>query len=239
VDTFFIIAVDYAMGVSITNTFKAAIQRLGGKILGEVRHPLNTADMSSFLLQAQASGAKAVMLANAGSDLGTCIRQARDFGLTPGIQLLAGAMTLDVIESNGLAVMEGVQVVAQYNIYRDEEAIAWAKEFSARHRGRVPSSLQAASYSEVLSYLKAIDEVGTDDADIVVAKLKEMTVNDPFALNGHVRPDGLMSHDMYVSRIKGPTETKGPGDYFNVLKVLSGEVANIPLSDSACPLVKK
>jgi branched-chain amino acid transport system substrate-binding protein len=238
-NTFFIVAVDYALGVSIATTFKSAVERLGGKILGEVRHPLNTADLSSFLLQAQSSGAKAVMLANAGTDLTTSIRQAREFGLSPGVQLLSAAMTLDVIQANGLEVMEGVQLVSQYDVYRDEESIAWAKDFSARYNGRVPSSLQAASYSEVLAYLTAIDQVGTDDADTVLAKLKTMKINDPFAAHGYVRADGLMSHDMYLARIKGPKESRGPGDYFNVLKVLPGEVANISLADSACPLVKK
>jgi branched-chain amino acid transport system substrate-binding protein len=236
---FFVLAVDYALGQSIANTFKAAVEPLGGKIVGELRHPLNTTDMSSYLLQAQASGAKAVMLANAGSDLATAARQAKEFGLTPGIQLLAAAMTNDVIESNGLDVMQGVQFLAQYNIYRNQESIAWAKEFAARHGGKVPSSLQAASYSEVLNYLTAVDAVGTDDADTVLAKLKEMTIKDPFADNGHIRADGLMSHDMYLVRIKAAKASQGPGDYYNVLKVLPGEVANIPLAKSECPLVKK
>jgi branched-chain amino acid transport system substrate-binding protein len=237
-NTFFVIAVDYALGESISNTFKAAVQRAGGKIAGEVRHPLNTPDMSSYLLRAKASGAKAVMLANAGSDLAGAIRQAREFGLTPGVQLLAAAMTTDVIESNGLDVMQGVQLVSQYNIYRDAVSIAWAKEFSARHNRKVPSGLQAASYSGVLNYLKAIESVGTDDADTVLAKLKETTINDVFSTNGHIRADGLMSHDMYLSRIKAPGESKGTGDYFNVLKVLPGDVANVPLAESACPLVR-
>jgi branched-chain amino acid transport system substrate-binding protein len=236
---FFVVAVDYALGQSIASTFKAAVEPLGGKIAGELRHPLNTTDMSSYLLQAKASGAKAVMLANAGSDLATAVRQAKEFGLSPDIQMLAAAMTNDVIESNGLDVMQGVQFLAQYNVYRDQESIAWAKEFAARHEGKVPSSLQAASYSEVFNYLKAIEAVGTDDADTVLAKLKEMTIKDPFADNGHIRPDGLMSHDMYLVRIKAANQSQGPGDYYNVLKVLPGEVANIPLAKSECPLVRK
>jgi branched-chain amino acid transport system substrate-binding protein len=179
------------------------------------------------------------MLANAGSDLATAIRQSKEFGLSPPIQLLAAAMTNDVIESNGLEVMQGVQFLAQYNIYRDEESVGWAEQFAARNGGKAPSSLQAASYSEVLNYLKAVEAANTDDADKVLAKLGEMTINDPFAKNGHVRPDGLMSHDMYLVRIKAPKESKGPGDYYNVLKILSGEDANIPLAKSDCPLVKR
>ena len=147
-------------------------------------------------------------------------------------------MTNDVIQSNGLDVMQGVQLVSQYNIYRDENAIAWATAFSQRHDGKVPSSLQAATYSGVLNYLAAIDAVGTDDADTVLAKMKKMTINDAFAANGHIGADGLLSHDLYLSRIKAPKDSKGPGDFFDVLTVLPGDAANIPLSQSDCPLVK-
>jgi branched-chain amino acid transport system substrate-binding protein len=238
-NTFFIIAVDYALGESISKDFKAAVARAGGKVVGEVRHPLNTTDFSSYLLQAQASGAKAVMLADAGSDLVTAATQAQEFGLTPKVQLLAGALTKDVVRSAGLKVMQGMQTMSWYEMYRDDASKAWAKKFAERNKGKTPTELQASTYSAVRSYLKAVQEARTDDADAVMAKLKAMSINDAFAANGHVRPDGLMSHDMYLVRIKAPSQSVGEGDYSNVLKTLKGDDANVPLSQSECPLVKK
>lgn len=236
-NTFFVIAVDYALGKSITDTFTSAVESMGGKVVGVVKHPLNTADMSSYILQAQASGAKAVLLANAGSDLGNSVRAAREYGLVPGVQLLAAALTTDVIDSNGLDVMQGVQVLSQYNMYRNAEGKAWLEKY-IKLQGKPPTSLQAATYSEVLWYLKAVKATGTDNADTVMAWLKQQKINDAFADNGQIRDDGLMSHDMYLARIKAPSESTGPGDYYNVIKVLSGDEANIPLSESECPMVR-
>ncbi|AJE49157.1 ABC transporter substrate-binding protein [Celeribacter indicus] len=235
-DSFFIIAVDYALGDSIIETFTNSIERMGGEIVGVVRHPLNTPDMSSYLLQAQASGAKGIMLANAGTDLGTAVRQAMEFGVTPGVQLLAAALTTDVIDANGLDVMQGVQVLSQYNMYRNEEGRAWLEAFAERH-GTTPSSLQAGTYSAALNYLKAVDATGTDDADTVLDWLKEQEINDAFASSGHILDNGLHSHDMYLARIKAPDQSEGPGDYFDVIEVLPGEVANVAPEDSGCPLV--
>ena len=237
-DSFYIIAVDYALGKSITETFTNAVEGIGGKVVGVVNHPLNTPDMSSYVLQAQASGAKAILLANAGSDLGNTVRAARDYGLVPGVTLLAAALTTDVVDSYGFEVMQGVQMLSQFNMYRNDEAKAWLNAFIERH-GTSPTSLQAATYSEVLWYLKAVDATGTDDAETVMVWLKEQTINDVFADNGTIRDDGLMSHDMYLVQVKAPDEVEGPGDYFNVLQVLSGDEANIPLSESECPLVQK
>lgn len=236
--TFFIIAVDYALGESITGTFTKSIEGMGGKVLGVVRHPLNTPDMSSYLLQAQASGAKAILLANAGTDLGTSVRQAREYGIVPGVQLLAAALTTDVIDSVGMDTMEGLQMLSQFNMYRNEEAKAWLNAYRKR-TGAPPTSLQAATYSEVRAYLKAVQAVGTDDPDKVVEWMKTQTINDAFADNGRVRDDGLFSHDMYLVRVKAAAKSAGPGDYFDVLDVLPGDVANIPLSESECPLARK
>jgi branched-chain amino acid transport system substrate-binding protein len=238
-NTFFIIAVDYALGESISRDFKAAVSRAGGKVVGEVRHPLNTTDFSSYLLQAQASGAKAIMLANAGADLVTAATQAQEFGLTPKVQLLAGALTKDVVRSAGLKVMQGMLTMTWYEMYRDASSKAWALKFAQRNSGKTPTELQASTYSAVRTYLKAVQDVGTDDADTVMTKLRQVPINDAFAANGHVRPDGLMSHDMYQVRIKTPSQSVGEGDYSNVLKVVKGDDANIPLAQSECPLVKK
>jgi branched-chain amino acid transport system substrate-binding protein len=238
-NTFFIIAVDYALGESISKTFKAAVERLGGKIVGEVKHPLNATDFSSYLLQAQASGAKAVMLANAGTDLATAARQAREFGLVPKVQLLAAALTKDVIKAAGLNVMQGLQTMSWYEMYRDDAAKAWGNKFAARNGGKVPTEVQAATYSSVRSYLKAIETVGTDDADTVMAKMREMKIEDAFSANGHVRPDGVMAHDMYLVRLKAPNQSAGDGDYSNIIRTVRGDQANVPLAQSECPLVKK
>jgi branched-chain amino acid transport system substrate-binding protein len=237
-DSFFILAVDYALGVSIADPFSAAINRMGGKIVGHVKHPLGTSDFSSYLLQAQASGAKAIMLANGGADTINAIKQAREFGLTPKVLLLAAALTKDGIQAVGLETLQGLQMASWYHPYRDDAAIAWLKAFMARNNGHVPSEPQAATYSSVNHYLKAIDAIGSKDADAVIAQLKKMTINDEFASNGHLRDDGIMSHDMYLCRLKAPSESKGEGDYINVMRVLSGEEANVPLAQSGCPLVK-
>jgi branched-chain amino acid transport system substrate-binding protein len=238
-NTFFIIAVDYALGESITNVFKTAVQAAGGKVVGEVRHPLNTADFSSYLLQAQASGAKAIMLANAGSDLATSARQAQEFGLTPKVQLMAAALTKDVVRSAGLKVMQGLQTMSWYEMYRDDASKVWATKFAARNGGKTPTELHAATYSSVRTYLQAINTAGTDDADTVMAKLHEVKINDAFASNGHLRPDGIMSHDMYLVRLKAPNQSVGDGDFSNVIRTVPGDQANIPLAQSECPLVKK
>jgi len=238
-NTFFIIAVDYALGESISSLFKAAVVRAGGKIVGEVKHPLNTTDFSSYLLQAQASGAKAIMLANAGADLATAATQAQEFGLTPKVQLLAGALTKDVIRSAGLKVMQGLQTMSWYEMYRDDASKAWAKKFADRRQGKTPTELHASTYSAVRSYLKAIESSGTDDADVVMTTLRGMTINDAFAANGRVRADGVMAHDMYLVRLKAPSQSVGDGDFSNVLRVVKGEDANIPLAQSECPMVRK
>ncbi|AHG64153.1 ABC transporter substrate-binding protein [Advenella mimigardefordensis] len=238
-DKFFIIAVDYAMGQSITDMFRQSVEAAGGKIVGVVRHPLNTTDFSSYLLQARASGANAIMLANAGSDMATVIRQAREFGITPDIKLFGDALTKDVVKSTGLDDMQGLQFVSRYEMYRDDAALDWGNAFMEKNKNRAPTELQAATYSSVRTYLKAIDEIDTDDADAVMAQMRKMKINDAFAANGHLRPDGIMAHDLYHVSVKSPDQSKGDGDYSNVIRVIPGDQANIPLEQSECPLVHK
>lgn len=237
-DTFFIIGVDYAMGDFIAKTFREAVEPLGGKIVGHVRHPINTTDFSSYLLRAQASGAKAILFGNAGVDLATSVRQAQEFGLTPKVQLLAGALTKDVIKSAGLDVMQGLQTLSWYEAFRNEESKSWAEKFSAKNSGKTPTELNAATYSSVRTYLKAIESIGSDDADAVLANMKTMKINDAFAANGYIRPDGIMSHDYWLVRLKEPKESVGDGDYSNIIRTIPGDEANLPLSRSECPLVK-
>jgi len=237
-NSFFVIAVDYALGESLTSIFTNSVKDMGGKILGIARHPLNTSDMSSYLLQAQATGAKGIMLANAGPDLITTVCQAREYGLVPGVQLFAGALMTVDIEAAGLDAMEGVQLLAPFDMYRNEVAKTWLKKFIKR-RGHTASSVQVATYSFVRTYLKAIDATGTNDPDTIVSWLQQQTINDAYASNGKVRDDGLMSHDMYLAQVKSTTDSTGPGDYFKIMKVVPGEAANLPLEQSVCPLVKK
>ena len=238
-DSFFIIAVDYALGKAVTNAFKTAIVPKGVTVVGEVRHPLGASDFSSYLLQAQASGAKALLLANGGQDLSTAIKQAAEFQLSPKMRIFAAAMTTSEIEADGQAVMQGVREVSFYEWNRDEVARKWAESFAARAGGKLPVGSQAATYSQVRAYLKAVEATGTDDADTVLEKMKSMPINDAFAENGHIRDDGQMVHDMYVVEVKSPEQSKGKGDYTTILQRIPGDEAFQTAAQSECPSFKK
>ena len=237
-DSFFIIAVDYALGKAVTNAFKSAIVPKGVTVVGEVRHPLGTSDFSSYLLQAQASGAKA-LLANGGPDLSSAIKQAAEFHLSPKMRIFAAAMTTSEIEADRQAVMQGVREVSFYEWNRDELARKWAETFAARSGGKLPVGSQAATYSQVRAYLKAVEAAGTDDADAVLEKMKSMPINDAFAENGHLRDDGQMVHDMFVVEVKSPEQSKGKGDYTTILQRIPGDVAFQTAAQSECPSFKK
>ncbi|MES2481388.1 MAG: ABC transporter substrate-binding protein, partial [Pseudomonadota bacterium] len=239
IDSFFIISVDYAFGTNASKAFRAAVAARGGKVVGEVSHPLNSTDFSSYLLQAQASGAKAVVFINSGADLVQLAKQAREFGMMPKQQIFSIGMTISEIEANGLAIMQGMQVVSFYEWNLNERSRAWARAFSARHNGKLPSGPQVATYSFVRHYLRAIEAAGTDDADVVLAKMREMPVNDAFTPSGRLREDGQMIHEMYLVQIKSPAESTGKGDYTRVIQTVPGEMAFQTLAESECPLVKK
>lgn len=239
IDSFFIIAVDYALGKAVTNAFKTAIVPKGVKIVGEVSHPLGASDFSSYLLQAQASGAKAILLADGGQDLANVLKQASDFGISQKMRLFAAAMTTAEIEADGLAVAQGVREVSFYEWNRNDESRKWAEAFSARTGGKIPVGSQAATYSEVRAYLKAVEAAGTDDADAVLEKLRAMTIDDAFTANGHVREDGQMVHDMYVVEVKSPDQSKGKGDYTTILRTIPGDQAFQTAAQSDCPIFKK
>ncbi|HSW18361.1 MAG TPA: ABC transporter substrate-binding protein [Ramlibacter sp.] len=238
-DSFYIVAVDYALGVSMAKAFKTSVAANGGKIVGEVIHPINTTDFSSYLLQAQSSGAKGVLFANGGADLSNIVKQAREFGVPPKQQMLAAGLTTSEIESAGLAAMQGLQAVSFYEWNLNDRSRNWARAFAARHGGKLPSGVQASTYSEVRHYLRAIEAAGTDDADAVLAKMRAMPVDDAFASNGKLREDGQMVHDMYLVRIKGPSESTGKGDYTKVVQTLPGDRAFQTLAQSECPLIRK
>jgi branched-chain amino acid transport system substrate-binding protein len=217
----------------------AAVLAADGKVLGHARHPINTSDFSSYLLQAQASGAKVVALANAGGDMINAIKQANEFGLTRGGQKVVSLLTfITDIQSVGLTATQGLTFVTAFYWNRNDESRAWSKRFFERHK-RMPTMAQAAVYSMVRHYLRAVEAAGTDEAEAVMAKMRDMPVNDFYAKNGRVRLDGRMVHDMYFVQVKTPAESTEPWDYYKVLETIPGDQAFRPLDQGGCPVVKQ
>ena len=235
-DTWFFITVDYAFGHSMEADAAAAVKAAGGKVLGSVRHPLNTSDFSSYLLQAQASGAKVVAFANGGGDMINAVKQANEFGLTKNQSIVALLMFISDVHSMGLRSAQGLKFVTGFYWDRDDESRAWSKRFFDR-QGRMPTMAQASVYSAVRHYLAAIAAAGTDEAKAVMAKMREMPVNDFYVKGGHLREDGRLVHDMYFGQVKTPSESKGPWDYYKILGVIPGDQAFRPLAEGGCPLV--
>jgi branched-chain amino acid transport system substrate-binding protein len=212
----------------------------GGKVVGQVRAPFPTSDFSSFLLQAQASKAKVIGLANAGADTINSIKQAGEFGITQSGQRLAGLLVfISDVHSLGLKAAQGLVVTTGFYWDQNDETRAWSKRFAERNKGRMPTMVQAGVYSGVMHYLKAIDAAKTDEAKAVVAKMKEMPVNDFFAKNGKIRADGRHVHDMLLVQVKKPEESKGPWDYYKILRVIPGDEAFRPMAEGNCPIVAK
>jgi branched-chain amino acid transport system substrate-binding protein len=238
-DTWFFLTADYAFGYSLEDQTTKFVTSKGGKVLGSVRHPLNTTDFSSFLLQAQASGAKVVGLANAGLDTANAIKQAAEFGIVAGGQKLAGLLfTLAEVHGLGLEAAQGLVLTEDFYWDRNDESRAFAQRFFARTQ-RMPNSVQASEYSSVLQYLKAVQAAGTDDGDKVAAKLKELPVDDVFTHNGHVQADGRMVHDMYLFQVKAPSESTKPWDYYKQLATIPGDQAYLSAETSGCPATAK
>jgi branched-chain amino acid transport system substrate-binding protein len=238
-DTWFFITVDYSLGHSLEADATNAVVASGGKVLGSARHPLNTADFSAFLLQAQASGAKVVALANAGGDMVNATKQANEFGLTRAGQTVVSLPTfITDVNSVGLKAMQGLTFITAFYWDRDDESRTWSKRFFELHK-RMPTMAQAAIYSAVRHYLRAIEAAGTDEAKAVMAKMREIPVDDFYAKNGRVREDGRMVHDMYFVQVKTPEESNGPWDYYKILSTIPGDQAFRPLDEGGCPLVKQ
>jgi branched-chain amino acid transport system substrate-binding protein len=209
----------------------------GGKVLGDVKAPFPTTDFSSYLLQAQASGAQIVGLANAGADTINAIKQANEFGLTKK-QSLAGLLVfLSDVHSLGLDTAKGMYLTTAFYWDRDAESRKWAKRFFERHK-KMPTMVQAGVYSSLIHYFNAIKAAGTDDADKVMAKMRATPVNDFFARNGHIGADGLHRHDMYLAQVKSPAESKYAWDYYKIVKTIPAAQAFQP-PDPICPQVKK
>jgi branched-chain amino acid transport system substrate-binding protein len=238
-DTWFFITVDYSLGHSLEADATSAVVASGGKVLGSARHPLNTADFSAYLLQAQASGAKVVAMANAGGDMTNATKQANEFGLTHAGQTVVSLLTfITDVNSVGLKAAQGLTFVTAFYWDRDDESRAWSKRFFELH-SRMPTMAQAAVYSAIRHYLTAIEAAGTDEAKAVMAKMREIPVNDFYAKNGRVREDGRMVHDMYFVQVKTPAESTGPWDYYKILSTIPGDQAFRPLDEGGCPLVKQ
>jgi branched-chain amino acid transport system substrate-binding protein len=238
-DTWFFLTVDYAFGHSLEADATSAVLAAGGKVLGSVRHPLNTSDFSSYLLQAQASGAKVVALANGGGDMVNAIKQANEFGITRGGQSVVALLVfISDIHSIGLQNAQGLKFATAFYWDRDEESRAWSKRFFARHRA-MPTQAQASVYSAIRHYLTAVAAAGTDEAKAVMAKMREIPVDDFYVKNGRLREDGRLVHDMYFAQVKKPSESKEPWDDYNILGVIPGATAFRSLEDGGCPLAKK
>jgi len=235
-DSWFFITVDYAFGHSLETDATAAVKAAGGKVLGSVRHPLNTADFSSYLLQAQASGAKVVAFANGGGDMVNATKQANEFGLTKNQNIVSLLVFLSDVHSMGLQAAQGLKFVTAFYWDRNEETRVWSKRFFDRH-GRMPTMPQAAVYSAIRHYLGAIAAAGTDEAKAVMAKMRERPVNDFYVKNGRLREDGRLVHDMYFAQVKTPSESKGDWDYYKILAAIPGDQAFRPLAEGGCPLV--
>jgi branched-chain amino acid transport system substrate-binding protein len=236
--SWFILAADYAFGHQMATDLTNVVKENGGAVLGQVRHPLNTSDFSSFLLQAAASKAQIVGLANAGADTINSVKQAAEFRITAGGQKLAGlVVVLSDVHALGLPVANGLVFTTAFYWDMNDATRAWSKRFHER-TGRMPGMVQAGTYSAVQHYLKAVSAAGTADGKAVAAKMREMKVDDFFA-KGIVREDGRMVHDMYLLQVKTPAESKGEWDYLKLVKIIPGDVAFRPMMPEECTYLKK
>lgn len=239
-NSWYFLTADYAFGHALEADTANVVKANGGNVVGSIRYPIDTADHSSFLLQAQASKAKVVAIAGSGTTFINAVKSAKDFGLTDGgKQTIAGLLVwITDTDSMGLAAAQGLVLTDAFYWDRDEETRAFSKKFFAKMK-RMPHMGDAGDYSSTMHYLNAIKAAGTDDAKTVMAKMREMPVNDFFAKNGRVREDGRFVHDMYVYEVKKPSESKYAWDYYKLRAVIPGDEAFRPLSESKCPLIKK
>ena len=238
-DTWFFVTADYVFGRSLEEDTAKVVKAAGGKVLGYARHPSpGTTDFSSYLLQAQASGAKIIGLANAGGDTVNCIKQAAEFGVTPK-QTLAGLLVfITDVNALGLDAAKGLYLTTAFYWDMNDETRKWSKRFFEKHK-KMPTMVQAGVYSSILHYLKAVQAAGTDDADAVMAKKKATPVNDFFAKNATIGPDGLLRHDMYLAQVKAPSDSKYPWDYYKIVQTIPAAQAFPSVEQQKCPLAVK
>jgi len=241
-DSWFFLTADYAFGHALERDTTAVVEKNGGKVLGKVRHPVNTNDFSSFLLQAQASKAKIIGLANAGGDTINSIKQAAEFGIVKGGQSLAGLLVFaSDVNSLGLATAQGLIFTETWYWDQNDNNRAWTKRWQAERNasGKVPTMVQAGVYAGLTHYLKAVAALGSAaDGKAVVAKMKEIPTDDPLFGKGTIRADGRKIHDAYLYEVKKPAESKHAGDYYKVLATIPAAEAFRPLNEGGCSLVK-
>ncbi len=238
-DTWFFLTADYAFGHALEADTSAVVEAAGGKVVGAVRHPFPGSDFSSFLLQAQASGAKVIGLANGGGDTINSIKQAAEFGITQAGQALAGLLIfITDVHALGLETAQGLVLTESFYWNLNDETRAWSERFAGAHNGSMPTMAHAGVYGSVLHYLKAVEAAGTKDTATVMAKMKEMPTDDPLFGKGEIRADGRKIHDMYLFRVKAPDESTGPWDYYEVLATVPAAEAFRPMDQGNCPLVQ-
>jgi len=237
-DTWFFVTADYAFGHALEKDTTEVITAEGGRVLGSVRHPLNAADLSSFLLQAQNSKAKVIGLANAGGDTINSIKTANEFGISK-TQKVAGLLVfINDIHALGLPVAKGMLLTEAFYWDMNPETRAWSRRYFERMK-KMPNMIQAGTYSSVTHYLRAVRAAGTDDAAAVMAQMKATPINDFFVKNGRIREDGRMLREMYVFEVKQPDESTYPWDYYKLKATIPAEQAFLPAARSVCPLLKK
>ncbi|WP_321862417.1 ABC transporter substrate-binding protein [Burkholderia cenocepacia] len=234
--TWFFLTADYAFGKALEKNTSDVVKANGGQVLGAVRHPLSASDFSSFLLQAQSSKAQILGLANAGGDTINAIKAAKEFGITKTMKLAGLLMFINDVHSLGLETTQGLVLTDSWYWNRDAASRQWAQRYFGKMK-KMPSSLQAADYSSVTTYLKAVQAAGTTDSDKVMAELKKIKIGDFYA-KGYIRQDGSMIHDMYLMEVKKPSESKEPWDYYKVLATIPGEQAFGTKQETRCALWK-
>jgi branched-chain amino acid transport system substrate-binding protein len=231
--SWFFLTADYAFGAALQNDTSAVVKADGGTVVGSVKHPLSTNDFSPFLIQAQASGAQILGLANAGGDTINAIKAANEFGITKTMKLAGLLMFINDANSLGLAATQGMYLTDSWYWNMSPEARAWSNRFFERYK-RMPSSIQAADYSATMQYLLAVKAAGTLDADKVLAQMHKTTIHDMYTAHGTIRPDGTMLHDMFLMQVKKPSESKEPWDYYNVVQTLKGDQVFNTKAESTC-----
>lgn len=238
-NSWYFIAVDQASGHAMERDTVAVVKAAGGQVLGSVKHPLGTSDFSSYLLRAQTSGAKVIGLASGGEDMINAIKQASEFGIVQGGQSIAGLFTfITDIHALGLKLAQGLVLTEAFYWDRDPASREWSKRFAAAFGGKMPTQVHAGVYSSTMHYLKAVEAAGTKDATAVLAKMREMPIDDPLFGKGEVRIDGRAVHDMFLFRVKTPAQSKGEWDLYETVATIPAAQAFRPLSEGGCPLVK-
>jgi branched-chain amino acid transport system substrate-binding protein len=236
--SWFFLTADYAFGKSLEEDAAKVVKKSGGKVLGYVRAPLSTSDFSSFMLQAQSSGAQVLGLANAGGDFINSVKAAKEFGVSKTMKIAALLALINSIHTLGPDNTAGMYLTIAWYWNQDDASRAWAKHFFDKYH-RAPSFIQAGDYSATMAYLNAVKATGTDDGDSIMKYMKSHKINDMFVKNGYVRPDGLMMHDMFLAQVKKSGESSVPWDYYNILKRLPAKSVYGTEAESTCKLVKR